>query len=36
MGIFVCIENKDLFLLKYTQKLAKRMLTTSPEGIKSH
>jgi hypothetical protein len=36
MGIFVCIENKDLFLMKYSQKLAKKILSVSPETIKNH
>ncbi len=30
MNIFVCVENKDLFLMRYTQKLAKKVLTITP------
>ncbi len=36
MNVFVCIENKDFFLIKYTQKLAKRLLTATPETVKNH
>lgn len=36
MAIFVCIENKDSFLMKYTQKLAKKLLIISPDSIKNH
>lgn len=30
MNIFVCLQNKDLFLMRYTQKLAKRLLIITP------
>ena len=36
MSVFVCIENKDFFLMKYMQKLAKKLPTVSPETVKSH
>ena len=29
MAIFVCIQNKDLFLMKYTQKIAKKLLSVT-------
>lgn len=30
MSIFVCLQNKDLFLMKYTQKVAKKLLLATP------
>lgn len=30
MAIFMCIQNKDLFLMKYTQKIAKKLLSVTP------
>jgi hypothetical protein len=36
MAIFVCIENKDMFLMKYTQKLAKKLLSITPDSVKNH
>lgn len=32
----MCIENKDLFLMRYTQKLAKKLLNITPECLKNH
>jgi|LakMenEpi03Aug12_release.lakeMendotaPanAssembly.Ray.scaffolds.fasta_scaffold4731266_1 hypothetical protein len=29
-NIFECLENKDLFLLKYLQKLCKKIMTITP------
>lgn len=34
--IFECIENKDLFLLKYMQKLAKRIMSLKVETLENH
>ena len=36
MNIFVCIENKDLFLMRYTQKLAKKLPSITLECMKNH
>jgi hypothetical protein len=35
-NIFVCIENKDMFMVRYTQKLAKRLLQATTEIICCH
>ena len=36
VNIFACLENKDLFLLRYLQKLARKILTLSPDGLANH
>lgn len=30
MSVFVCLQNKDLFLMKYMQKVAKKLLSVTP------
>lgn len=32
-NLFECIENKDLFLIKYLQKLSKRIITLTNESL---
>lgn len=34
--IFNCLQNKDLFLLKYSQRLAKRILALSESALHNH
>jgi hypothetical protein len=31
--LFSCVQNKDLFLLKYSQRLAKRLLSISEGSL---
>ena len=36
IGIFSCLENKDLFLFKYIQQMSRKILNLSDEGIQNH
>lgn len=35
-NIFECLENKDMFLLKYLQKISKRILSINVETLENH
>lgn len=35
-GLFECLENKDVFLMKYLQKLSRKIMTITPDGIENH
>lgn len=36
LTLFNCVQNKDLFLLKYSQRLAKRLLSISEASLHNH